>query len=262
MNFDALEKTLRSRPEGAPTDLELDRLVTGQLDPEEAREIEARAMGFPETAARLAELRRGLAAFPDVDERPILANIRKRLSDEPKGLLSRLNVLWMMAPVAAVGVLGLLLWPQGPAGVDGADGPALPEDAVRLKGTIKLEVVRKRGDKAEAALSGASFEAGDTLRFVVSLPSDAHIAIVGVEQDGTLYTAWPLPSHDAEPELKAGLKQALPGAVTLDDKGGREMLYLIACPPGVSPGCTSQGASKPPTCAKGCRSTPFELRKE
>lgn len=263
MKFDDLEATLKKRPDGAPSDLELDRLASGDLDPEQAAELQSRVVQFAETQERLAEIRKGLDAFPDVDERAQMAAIRRRLDEEQPSLVKRLmRGMMFLSPVVAVAAVTLLVMPRGGEGPATGTGRDEPLETVRLKGGLKLEVVRKRGERAEKVVSGSAFHAGDSLRFVISLPSAGQVNVVGVEAEGDLYVAWPLPDQDVATKRPAGDAQALPGAVELDDSKGEEMLYLVHCPEAVSPTCTSAGEGKPPRCQDGCALTPFLIRKE
>lgn len=277
MNFDDLEKTLRTRPEGAPTDLELDRWVTGQLGEAAVAELEARVAHFPETAARL-QLLREQAAAPDATRSAILDNLRHGLqrprpSTASRGQASGVTRLWswlrsliLIVPAVTAAAVGLwVVQRQAPESAAVPGQVALhtsPGDRVRSKGGVKLEVMRRRGSQAERTLSGASFYAGDQLRFVVSLATPARVTIVGVERRGVLYRAWPPPRQQANQELPAGPNQALPGAVVLDDTRGRELLYLVTCPPGVEAACRMEDGARRPSCAQGCELTPFELHKE
>ncbi|MFO0657130.1 MAG: hypothetical protein U0787_18905 [Polyangia bacterium] len=92
-----------------------------------------------------------------------------------------------------------------------------------------MSIAKSAGVPIEA-LSGDSFAPGDTLRFVVDLPAPSRVSVLGVEASGALYVAWPQ-DDKAAVAREAGKAQALEGAVVLDEKLGRETLYLVTCPP-------------------------------
>jgi hypothetical protein len=129
-----------------------------------------------------------------------------------------------------------------------------------MKGGLALHVFRLAGDHAEEALSGDRFAPGDRLRFVVDLPAEGHVSVLGAEAGGALYTAWPL-EPGMQTRFAAGTGIELPGAVALDDQPGRETLYLVHCPVKVgTPACTLGTYSKP-SCPKSCAMTAFILDK-
>jgi hypothetical protein len=243
---------LRSGLPDCPSDLALDRLEAGELPPAERQALEAHAAGCPGCTARLASRRAGFAAFPELDERKLLAALRRA---EPQA--SPWTPLWAelggLAALAAAVALGL--WVK-PSGLD------LGEAGLRAKGSLGLHVYRLRGEQVEAAVSGDTFAEGDRLRFAVDLLQPGRVRVLGVEQSGALYTAWPL--DPALPtQRQAGPDQPLPGAVTLDGSPGQETLYLAWCPVDAGePRCAAPArAGDRPTCQPGCLLTPFVLRK-
>ena len=135
--------------------------------------------------------------------------------------------------------------------------------AMREKGSAALHVYRKVGERAVEALSGDSFAPGDTLRFVVDLPAPSRVSVLGVEASGALYVAWPQ-DDKAAVARGAGKAQALEGAVVLDEKLGRETLYLVTCPRDGKTGDALQSDRKDQSlaCPSAPPSEPFMLHKK
>lgn len=104
------------------------------------------------------------------------------------------------------------------------------DPGTRHKGSIGFEVFVERDGVVQRAVGGSEFKPGDRLRFEVDLPNPAHVLIVGVEADGSLYNTYPATASVASAvALPEGVDQVLPGAVELDEKLGRETLHLVAC---------------------------------
>jgi hypothetical protein len=136
-----------------------------------------------------------------------------------------------------------------------------PVDSERSKGSIGFDVFVEHGGDVRRAARNTVFHAGDRLRFEVDLPVAAHVLIVGVEADGTMYSAYPATaSVAAAPKMAGGSDQVLPGAVELDEKPGREVLHLVACDRefGSSDVHQEKGTLVVPA---GCVTTPFVLEK-
>ncbi|XXF79966.1 zf-HC2 domain-containing protein [Myxococcaceae bacterium GXIMD 01537] len=250
-------ESLRAGGPDCPSDLALDRLHAGELPPEQAQMLERHAEGCAACGPRLAERKAGFAGIEGVDPRAMLARIRTGLDERPRpsftGRIAE-GARRLLVPAAALAVAGLAVMVLSPRDVDGP--------RTRFKGGPVLHVFRLVGERPVEAGSGDAFAPGDRLRFVVDLPSEGDVAVLGVESSGTLYTAWPLdpatPTH-----LAAGTGVELPGAVALDAQPGRETLYLVHCPSAPGPtGCASAGPGAAPQCPAGCVSTPFVLNKK
>lgn len=248
--------SLRAGRSECPSDLALDRLHAGELPTEEAKRTEQHVAGCADCGARMAERRAGFGAIDEVDPRAMLARIRTGLDAPVQASVSERLLGWarrLIAPVALVAAAAVaLLMVRTP--VD--EGPT-----TRMKGSLALHVFRLQGDHAEEVLSGDRFAPGDRIRFAVDLPAEGLVKVLGVESSGTLYTAWPLDSG-VQTRLEAGNGIELSGAVSLDAKPGRELLYLVQCPVEVGPPeCTSGGAGAKPVCPAKCAMSPFILDK-
>lgn len=266
-----LDALLTRDPEH-PTELDLDEWVAGVLTTERAAEIDTHCAGCEMCAAYVAEVRQGPVAIPGLDPDRAFDAIWARASEpepepeaapvepQPSGFMTWLKRLLSPGGLALVAV--------GAAAVaffvlrSGPPDPGPVDPGIRLKGDFALELARKTTAGAQAMASGDAFAADDEIRFVVTLPTDGVVRVVGVEADGTLYTAWPLPQHGADPRMKAGEAQQLAGAVRLDGRAGRETMHLVLCPAATEPACTSAGSDAAPTCPAGCRTTPFVIVKQ
>lgn len=254
---------LRSRRPDCPSRLSLERYAAQELTDKESASVRSHLEHCDVCPQRLKA--NDFAAMPEFDERVMLAAIRTGM-DEPRGLRQRLalwlrgrQARWLAASAALGSVVLLLVMTQlrgpGPTEPD-------PQDNVRIKGAPVLHVYLRRGEHQEEVLSGARFQAGDGIRFVVDLPSTGQVVIVGVEASGTLYTAWPRAKEGGSSSLPAGKAQALPGGMTLDESTGRETLYLVHCAgAAAAPVCQSRGSREPPVCPSGCTLSAFVLDK-
>src|SRR4051794_7842240 len=96
---------LREGEAGCPSDLALDRLQAGELLPAESQRITAHVDACASCPLRMAARQAGFAAFPEVDPRPLLSGIRRRLFETEREPASRrwLRQLGLIfAPMAAV----------------------------------------------------------------------------------------------------------------------------------------------------------------
>jgi len=249
---------------GCPSDLALDRLHAGELGDEQAASLRQHIAGCTRCPERMSSRQAGFAAARDLDERALLASIRRRIDAEPPSLRSRVAGLLRrfgapLSMAAGLAVVAVVLLSRSPTVTDGDIGP----DQTREKGGLSLSVFRLVNGRAQQALSGDHFVTGDRLRFVVDLPRAGQVAVLGVEGQGSLYVAWP--SDASATQRSAGKRQELPGAVALDGSIGKETLYLVLCPStGPSPASACQAAGSvgaAPSCPPGCLQTPFVLNK-
>lgn len=210
-----------------PSQLELARLVAGELSAEEARRVEEAALATPETRQRLEALRAHVAEYERVAPRQ-LAALRQRL--EAEGARSR-TPFWrrpfvLVAPLAAAAAAAMLvLVLRAP--------PPVPDEAVSFKGSLAVRVVARRGERQLAVQPGAELAPGDALRFVVTVPAPGHLTIFSVDGRGALSPFYPEtdPEKDARPlRLERAGEHELAGSVTLDDAPGPERLFIVYSP--------------------------------
>jgi hypothetical protein len=245
------------RPYGpeCPSDLVLDRLHARELAEPEAAATRQHISGCEMCTTRMAEREAGFNAIGEVDPRAMLARIRAGVESRARpSLLERIRA-WgrgFLAPVALAAAATLIVVIVAGNEQTGVD--------TRMKGGLTLHVFRLAGDHAEEALSGDRFAPGDRLRFIVDLPAEGHVSVLGIEAGGALYTAWPL-EPGMQTRFAAGTGIELPGAVALDNQLGRETLYLAHCPIKVGkPACTL-GTDGKPSCPESCSLTAFVLDK-
>jgi len=263
---------LASGNPGCPSDFALDRLQAGELGEAQASSLRQHIAQCSPCEGRMATRQAGFAALVDLDERRMLASMRRRLDEDPPSLRSRLLAALrrLSVPlVAATGLAVLAVVLIGRAPLETGRGPGTDpgtdpgSDQTREKGGLSLSVFRLVDGHAQQALSGDHFAAGDRLRFVVDLPIAGQVAVLGVESQGGLYVAWPTLPRDTQ--RPAGRKQELPGAVALDASVGKETLYLVLCPssgPAPSSACEAAGnVDAPPRCPRGCQLSAFVLDK-
>ena len=245
--------------EGCPSELELDRWHAKELPAARMQALESHAANCTDCQARMKQRAQGFAAIaapagqPPIDERRVLAGLRRRLDEEPPRMslfARRLSVLAGFLACAAA--FALVALPKHDRQGE--------EYEVRAKGGLALHVFREQNGRASEALSGDQFHAGERLRFVADLPSDGEVRVIGVEATGALYTAWPLDAMLGT-RLAHGNGIALPGAVALDDSHGRETLYLVECGSrDALDSCRAEPGSKP-HCDSSCELSPFVLEK-
>jgi len=255
---------INALPAGCPSDFALDRLLHGELEHDETRRLEQHCAGCEICAPRLKRLRSGFEAFPELDEQAVLRRIEGARADGEAGLAARLWA-WLGAgprgfaslAFVAAAALFFVVRPSDHQQTTPSAG-----QGTRLKGALALRVYRQHGSRSEAVTSGERFAPGDKLRFEIDTPRDGYVMIVGVEADGDVYAAWPIAADGAASKLAAGPRQALPGAVALDDTLGKEALYLVHCgTPFEIAQCKSLGAEPALTCASDCALSPFMLDK-
>lgn len=269
---------------GCPSDLMLDRLHAGELPPEQAARTQAHVAACESCAAQLrggsfatmpgvdsaamqSRIERALAQGREasplaVAEAPGEAALGERLRRFLRSLLPErpMPSLLALSTVACAAALLVLVGRLPPRGTLDGPGDGAEPGGVREKGGAVLHVHRQVPGGSEEVQSGARMPAGAHLRFIVDLPREGFVAVVGIEEGGALYTAWPL-DKGAAARLPAGPGQALPGAVALDESTGRETLYLVTCAPEAgAPRCEARGGR--PSCQRGCALSPFIIQKE
>ena len=198
----------RSRPESCLSDLQLDRLVAGELAAEVAR---AHLSSCAACRARVAELRRELAAF----------DVPAPWQAAPAPARARRSRRWIgagaLATFAAAAGLVLMLV------------HAPPPPPVRLKGGLVLELVARRSSGAvELVLPGAPLAPGDAVRFRVSSDRAGYLAIVGID---AARAVTPYAPADGDARAFGPARDALlDGSIILDETLGAERVVALLCP--------------------------------
>lgn len=235
MNFDDIE-ALRTRsddgPDPRPSNLDLDRLVAGQLDPDSAERVRAAAASDPETRATLGERERGFDALP-VDPRAMLAHIRSETAPRRRrGLLSHgWRAILVLAPAAVAMLIFLVIRPDDSTPLGLAAGNP---DAVRLGAWTGPDGERRRLG------AGGVLAPESQLHLTVSLTERAAVRVFEHRDAGGLRPVWPADGTTSR-VFEIGDAQTLDGAIALEASPGARAVHLIACPPTVEPACTAAG---------------------
>ena len=219
------------------SDLSIDRMLAGDLDGGARARARDHVAGCAACAARVATFETARAATP-----PDLEAIRRIAAASPApAARRRWRGLWPS--------LGLAL-AAGAAVVVVAVRPLAPgsDDATRTKGPARLGFFVKHGDAVRRGGADESVSPGDLVRFVVSTPRPAHLAIVGLDARGAASVYFPVAG--VADSVAAGTDVELPRATLLDDTLGPETVAAFFCerpvdlaavrarPRSTPPGCT------------------------
>jgi hypothetical protein len=188
----------RSRPETCLSDLVLDRVVAGEIEPP------PHLASCDACSARLAELRSDVEKLPE----------QVWVAGEARKVKRRLPMLGIAAALSAAAAAALVF-------TRAVEAPP----SLRTKGGLALSLFAKHdGGKVEELLPGARLRAGDAVRFSVSTVREGYVAVVGLDAAGevTLHAA-------PEAPLPAGKGQLLEGSVVLDEAVGPERFVAVLC---------------------------------
>lgn len=205
------------------TDLELERLLAGDLPAARASEIEANATTADRT--RLDELRAENSAFlAKVDVAAEVRAIGKRMekvAPEPR----RLSTWWKWivtggALAAAAAALLLVI------GRRTTDAPISDEDDLRVKGG-EVSLIVHTPDRQ--LTTGDTVRPGDRLRFEVTAGEAGYVAVIGIDGTGVPTVYFPDRGTAAAP-IDPAANRILPGAIELDATPGDETFYAVYGP--------------------------------
>jgi len=216
------------------SDLRIDRLVAGDLEARARAQAGDHFAICAACASRVAAFQAARDATP-----PDLETIRRVAAASPP---RRLRRGWWPS-------LGLTLAAGTAAVVIAVRPPATPTETTRIKGGARVGFFVKHGDAVRRGRpSGEPVNPGDLVRFVVSTPRPAHLAIVGLDASGAASVYFP-PAGVAD-TVAAGTDVELPRATLLDDTLGPELVGAFFCerpvdvtavrahPESPPPGCT------------------------
>jgi hypothetical protein len=212
-----------------PSRFTLAQWKVSDLSSAELAEIERHAEQCGDCRATLAAIERlseeqesrleqRLAAFDERLEAAV-ARSRRRTSLVAAGTIA-----------AAAGIALVLVLAVGTSG----PRPATEQPAYTgLKGTMKFQVVAKRGDNQFRVDPGAELRENDALRFVVVTDRGGWVAVFSVDTRGAVSPFYPDTEPDRDPSLLrldgAG-RHELPGSIVLDDATGPEHLVVVFSP--------------------------------
>jgi len=200
------------------SDLRIDRMLAGDLDGRESERARDHAAGCAACAARVAAFEAARAATPpDIDMEAI-----RRIAGAPSASVARRSWrgLWPslgLAAAAGTAALIVVARPRAPA----------HDETTRTKGSARVGFFVKHGDAVRRGGPGEPVSPGDLVRFVVSTPRPAHLAIVGLDAGGAASVYFP-PAGAAD-TVAAGTDVELPRATLLDDTLGPETVAAFFC---------------------------------
>jgi anti-sigma factor RsiW len=189
---------------GCLSALRLDRWMMGELGPDDGETVSVHVAGCAACSAAVAGMR-------GVREEVRALPLPPRLAPPP---------LRRRAPLAAAG-LGLAV----------AAGLVLmfrSEPAQRTKGTgLGLTMFVQHGGEVRRAAPGESVAPGDAVRFAVSTPSPAFVAVLSVDPAGRASIYFPEGPRAAQ--VAGGAEVPLPLGTRLDATTGEERLVGLFC---------------------------------
>ncbi|WP_437775119.1 zf-HC2 domain-containing protein [Sorangium sp. So ce1097] len=252
----------RSRPEGCPSDLRLDRLLAGELAPAEEQATRAHLDGCARCAGRFAALEAGRAAFL-ADPPPLRLPAAPRAA-APAARRPRARALFpaVTAALGAAAALAAVLFvdrspppPAEPRGDDrGAErAPAAP--STRIKGSggrIGFHVAR--GEVVAPGGPGEVVHPNDRLQFTYSTADAGYFALLSV--DGARKASVYFPAGDVAAPIQPGEDVPLPSSVVLDGTLGAEVIHGLFCdaPVALEPlRAALEAAPERPPAPAGCR---------
>ena len=180
----------------------LDRFLAGELDELEAERVRAHAAECPRCGPALEAIRAGREErLPPLR---LVAPVRR-------------SRRWWTAAAAGAGMAvaaSLLLVVRSPA--------------ERSKGSgFALAMYVEHGGEVRRAGPGEIVAAGDAVRFAVTAPQPAYVAVFSVDPrgKGSIY----FPSGARADRVQAGVDVALPLGTRLDDSVGEERIVGLLC---------------------------------
>jgi Domain of unknown function (DUF4384)/Putative zinc-finger len=238
---------MRRHSESCVSNLKLDRLLAGELTPDEQRAVEAHVESCDSCQQRHVTLAESRRSFPR-DAPPFAAIERSATSPSPRVLdptrrtesitssrpkfapqppRSERSAWLVIAPaLAAAAAIALAIaepWtPSVPSARDTTGS------GTRTKGgPASLGWVVRRGEHVFAGRPEQPVRAGDAVRFSISAREPVYVAILGVDPKGRLSVFYP--EGDQLAKVEAGRDQLLPAAIEVDMAAGAEQLYAVFC---------------------------------
>jgi Domain of unknown function (DUF4384)/Putative zinc-finger len=216
--------------------LHLDRFLTGELEPLEAERVRAHAAACSRCGPALDAIR---AAG---DERLPPLRLVSPLLPHPQRWWA---VAAAGAGIAAAASLLLILRPSG--------------ERVKGAGFALAMYVEHRGEVRRAG-PGEIVAAGDAVRFAVTAPETAYLAVLSIDPRGksSIY----FPAGPRAERVQAGVDVALPLGTRLDDTVGEERIVGLLCAGPVELGPVRDGLERgDPTFPEGCQVTRWSFVK-
>ena len=186
--------------------LRLDRWMMGELEAADAESVRAHVTACAGCSTALAGMR----------------GVREELRTLPlpPALLSR-AARWK--PGAAYGAVGLAL----AAALLLVLRPAVPTERRKGGAGPALAMYVQHGDEVRRAGAGEELSPGDAVRFAVSTPVPAYVAVLSIDPTGRASVYFP--AGERAVPVAAGPEVALPLGTRLDDTLGEEQLLGLFC---------------------------------
>lgn len=210
----------RRKGDDCLSDLELDRLLLGELEPAARVAAEAHLAGCDACSERRAAIERDRAAF--VAAPPPLALPAELAPARPR------RSVWLAGAALAVAaaIAGVAVFRSG-----GAVAPPVAPGSVDLVATkgdgFELAAVIERAGHQTRARSGDELRPGDRLQLAYSLSEPAHLYVIGV--DGSSHASVYFPEGKATGAAQPGREVELPFSLVIDSAPGGEHFYGVAC---------------------------------
>ncbi len=185
------------------SDLRWDRLLAGELSPEQQAAITAHSTTCTSCAARRREIEAARDAF---STRP------------PMAFAPRRSRWWLGAPVAALAAAALVVI---------LIRPGTETERTKGHGPALLLAAGRPGALAPIATSD-TIHAGDYLQAGYSASRDGFGAVLSLDGAGSA-SAYVPATGDALVALPAGTDRSFPGSTVLDDVIGTERIAIVWC---------------------------------
>ena len=226
-----------SRPDGAPSDLELDRLDAGELSEAEASRIRQAINEQSSSTETIAQRSAEALRFKELLPRDtFIEQVSKRVEAQSAaeaaapskapatGFWQRLGLMLRQPPMilglaalaAAIIVLPRIIEPgkgfrdKGGLGQDGA----------------AVQVLRLEGSAVRRIADGAVAHEGDRIQFVVNPDGRDFVMVVNVDDQGLFSPYFPDTEGESLP-VKGDEKALLPWAIDLDGFIGKERIAVL-----------------------------------
>jgi hypothetical protein len=243
-----------ARTEQCISNLRLDEWYAGELEPDDAAEVDAHVSACEHCSARHAAFESVRATF--LKDAPTFAaarqlHARKQHIEGPTLVLGngssprrrrRLQIASAIGSAVLAAAAAVLVLAPDPDAVTG----------VRSKGGAHLDFFVKRGKHVERGIRGRELKPGDALRFTYTTSEDSYLAIFDLDADAATVF---FPDSERAQLMRAGSDVALDFSVELDEKPGDEWIQALFCraPFEVEPVRASLESKRGLSIPKGCQ---------
>jgi hypothetical protein len=218
-------KTLRTSPDGCLSDFRRDKLVAGELPPEEDRAARAHNATCAPCATRVAKARADAARFETEAPRweqiagaagPAVAKGETAPAPAPPRRKFIRGLLYASTAACLV-----ILTARGARRLDDQ------QPGTRIKGSERLGFFVKRAQASRVGKPGEVVRPGDAVQFTYSAEAPVFLAIISADAGGNVQTLYPDGAQAAR--APAGRDVVLPQSTILDDVIGHERVVGLFC---------------------------------